>query len=88
MSKQDKLLARILRGGADTNISFSDLCSLLRKLGFQERIRGSHHIFHRDGIEDMVNLQKEGTLSKNYQVRQVRNVILNYGLDNIDEMED
>jgi hypothetical protein len=46
MSEYDQLLLRILRGRADANIRFDGLCQLLRHLGFAERIRGSHHIFH------------------------------------------
>ena len=42
MSQQDKLLAKILSGASDTNISFEQLCQLLIRLGFDERIRGSH----------------------------------------------
>ena len=45
MTRQDKLLERILRGASDANISFSELVQLLERLGFDERIRGSHHIF-------------------------------------------
>lgn len=50
MSQRDKLLVKILRGTADANIPFEQLCQLLRSLGFDERIRGSHHIFSREGI--------------------------------------
>lgn len=80
MGKYGKLLLRILRGNADTNIAFDDLCQLLRRLGFDERIRGSHHIFRKAGIEEKINLQGEGSKAKAYQVRQVRGVILRYGL--------
>jgi hypothetical protein len=61
VTRRDKLLDRILAGRADANISFHELCQLLRGLGFEERIRGSHHIFTRDGVEEILNLQpKEG----------------------------
>jgi len=49
-------------------------------LGFAERVRGSHHVFVRSGIQDMINLQREGRLAKPYQVRQVREVITAYAL--------
>jgi hypothetical protein len=80
MGKHAKLLERILLGTADANISFSGLCHLLQKLGFQMRVRGSHHIFSRDGIEEILNLQARGANAKTYQVKQVRNVILKYKL--------
>ena len=49
-------------------------------LGFVERTRGSHHVFRREGVVELVNLQREGKHAKVYQVRQVRAVILRYRL--------
>ena len=49
-------------------------------LGFDEHIRGSHHIFTRDGVEEILNLQPVGSKAKVYQVKQTRGVILKYGL--------
>jgi predicted RNA binding protein YcfA (HicA-like mRNA interferase family) len=59
MSQQDKLLVKILLGTSDANIPFDPLCQLLRTLGFDELIRGSHHIFSKEDIEEIVNLQPE-----------------------------
>ncbi|MDQ5845030.1 MAG: type II toxin-antitoxin system HicA family toxin [Acidobacteriota bacterium] len=78
MSKYDKLLFQILRGTADANISFEDLRVLLQQLGFEERIRGSHHMFRKAGVVEKINLQREGNKAKVYQVRQVRAVVLKY----------
>jgi predicted RNA binding protein YcfA (HicA-like mRNA interferase family) len=78
MGKYDKLILRILRGDSDTNIAFRDLCELLKKLGFNENMRGSHHIFRKDGIEEKINLQKDGSKAKPYQVRQVRTILVKY----------
>lgn len=80
MRKYAKLLSRVLGGRSDSNIDFDDLRHLLHHLGFAERVRGSHHIFVKSGIHDMINLQREGRLAKPYQVRQVRAVITAYGL--------
>ena len=80
MGKFDKLILKVQQGRSDTNINFNDLCNLLKHLGFEERIRGSHHIFRRQGIEDKPNLQEEGSKAKAYQVHQVRNMILKYNL--------
>ncbi|MCH7731808.1 MAG: type II toxin-antitoxin system HicA family toxin [Candidatus Marinimicrobia bacterium] len=80
MGKYDKLLFKILRGGSDKNIGFDDLRQLLKRLGFEERIRGSHHIFRKSGIIEKVNLQRDGNNAKAYQVRQVRKVIIEYNL--------
>jgi len=46
----------------------------------EERIRSSHHVFTKDGIEEILNLQPKGAKAKPYQVKQVRNVILKYKL--------
>ena len=80
MGVYDKLLVKILRGTSDANIAFEDLCQLLRHLGFDERSRGSHHLFRKSGITELINLQREGSKAKVYQVRQVRAVLLKYGL--------
>jgi hypothetical protein len=80
MSKHDKLLDKILRGTSDANVPFQGLCQLLQRLGFEMRVRGSHHIFARDGVVEILNLQPKGSNSKPYQVKQVRNVIVKYKL--------
>jgi predicted RNA binding protein YcfA (HicA-like mRNA interferase family) len=76
----EELRLRILQQKSDANIDFDELRNLLEWLGFDERIRGSHHIFRRQGVRELVNLQREGSKAKVYQVRQVRQVILRYGL--------
>lgn len=80
MGKYDKLLQKILSGVADANIAFDDLCEILTRLGFEIRVRGSHHIFRKVGIEEKINLQKDGAKAKPYQVRQVRNILVKYKL--------
>lgn len=80
MGKHEKLLIQILRGASDAGVSFDGLCGLLRHLGFDERVRGSHHIFTREGVEEILNLQPVGSKAKAYQVRQVRGVILRHRL--------
>ncbi len=80
MGKHDKLLDKLLRGTSDANIPFEGLCQLLGRLGFARRVKGSHHIFFRDGIDEILNLQPRGPNAKPYQARQVRNVILKYKL--------
>lgn len=79
MSRHEKLLARVLAGGADANIGFDELRGLLRYLGFAERTSGSHHVFTRADVEELINLQAPGRQAKVYQVRQVRSVLVRYG---------
>ena len=80
MGKYDKLIEKILLGASDANIPFDDLRRLLLRLGFEERIRGSHHIYRKEGIEEKINLQREGSKAKPYQVRQMRVMIIRYRL--------
>ena len=84
--RQKKLLKQILSGTSDTNISFTGICQLLLNLGFDERIKGSHHIFTKDGIIEILNLQSKSGKAKPYQVKQVRNLILKYklGVENVE----
>ncbi len=55
---------------------FDDLCHLLEKSGFEKRVRGSHHLFRKDGVGAKINLQRDGAHAKPYQVKQVRAMIL------------
>jgi len=56
MSRYEKLQNRILSGRADANTDFAELRSLLTRLGFSERIRGSHHIYTRSDVAEIINL--------------------------------
>jgi predicted RNA binding protein YcfA (HicA-like mRNA interferase family) len=80
MSKLEKLLVTVLTGNADQNISFHELVSLLTKFGFESRIKGSHHIFYKEGITEIINLQPVGSKAKAYQIKQVRTIIQKYKL--------
>ena len=57
-------MIRILRGSSDANIRFDDLRALLFRLGFEERIKGSHHIFTRVGVDEILNLQAKKSMAK------------------------
>jgi hypothetical protein len=85
LSRHDQLIAKILWGASDSNIPFKGLCSLLRHLGFDERIRSSHHIFTRSGISEIVNVQPKGSKAKAYQVKQVRALIMKYKLGAVED---
>ena len=80
MSKIEKLILKILRGKSDANISFDDLRNLLLHFGFQERVRGSHHIFVKELVDELTNLQCDGKAAEPYQVKQVRRILLRYGM--------
>jgi len=85
MGKFDKLIDRILGGKSDQNIDFNELVNLLLKLGFSQRIKGSHHIFYKEGIDEIINIQPLGDKAKAYQVKQIRIIILNYQITLYDE---
>lgn len=80
MSQYEKLLRSVLSGTKDKDFSFSDLSLVLEHLGFQCRIKGDHFIYTKDGIEDIINIQPQGSRAKPYQVKQVRTIILYYRL--------
>ena len=80
MGKYEKLTAKILSGTSDANVSFSDICQLIEKFGFDERIKGDHHIFTKGSVEEILNLQPKRSKAKPYQIKQVRNLILKYRL--------
>jgi HicA-like toxin of HicAB toxin-antitoxin system len=82
VARLGRFLARVLSGRSDQNIRFDDLRGLLLALGFEERVRGSHHIYSRDDVAEILNIQPRGRgMAKPYQVRQVRDVIVKYKLD-------
>ena len=80
MTRREKLIADVLGGRSDANIDFDDLRGLLLLLGFEERTKGSHHVFSKAGVEERINLQRDGRHAKPYQVKQVRVVLLKYKL--------
>lgn len=63
---------------SDANIPFDSLRILLKRLGFEERIKSDHHIFTRDDIEEILNIQPREGKGKPYQVKQVRDIIIKY----------
>ena len=78
MSKIKKLIEKILQGNSDKNINFEDMRNLLLSFGFEERVKGSHHIYSKENIQEIINIQptNENT-AKPYQVKQIRELIIN-----------
>jgi hypothetical protein len=52
------ILEKVLSGLSDRSIRFSELRNLVLSLGFDERIKGSHHIFTRTNVAEIINLQR------------------------------
>ena len=80
MSRQTKVFEKIRVGDSDTNIRFDEMRALLARPDFRERIRGSHHIFTRAGMETLIDLQPRQGKCKRYQVRQVREVLTKFSI--------
>ena len=81
MSSVRNNFAEILIGRSDQSIRFDALRRVVRALGFDERVHGSHHIFTKENIDEIINLQPKRGLAKTYQVRQVRQLIHKYRLE-------
>jgi predicted RNA binding protein YcfA (HicA-like mRNA interferase family) len=82
MSKAEKLAAKILSGRSDKNFDFDDLCHILERAGFQSRHgRGSHRIYSKNGVIEIINIQPRNGKAKPYQVKQVRELLLKYKID-------
>jgi hypothetical protein len=79
-----KTLRRLLSGRSDAAIRFDDVRSLPESLGFEKRVKGSHQLFRKAGVEERINLQREGNNAKPYQVKAVRAVILKYKLGEVE----
>lgn len=81
MSKKEKLLIKLLSGTSDSNLEFDQIINLLIGFGFEIRIKGSHHILFKSGIEEIINIQPlSNGKAKAYQIKQIRNLLLNYRL--------
>ncbi|MCL2087868.1 MAG: type II toxin-antitoxin system HicA family toxin [Oscillospiraceae bacterium] len=64
------------------NVNFYDLVAIIEAFGFfQIRTKGSHHIFARDGVYDLVNIQNEKGEVKPYQVTQFLKIIEKFNLE-------
>ncbi len=81
MGKYEKLYAAIMSGMHDSNIRFSEIQTLLRKMGAEERCRGGDHfIYTFSGLEDIINIQPAGNNAKPYQVKQIRRFLAENGI--------
>jgi hypothetical protein len=63
------------------SVRFNRLCGAAELFGFRFRGgKGSHVIYRRDGINEMLNFQNVGGWAKPYQVRQLLKIIDKYNL--------
>jgi len=74
-----KILQKIVSGSK--NIRFSDMVNLVQGFGFTlSRTDGSHHIFTRPDISELVNLQNVKRQEKPYQMRQFLKLVEKHNL--------
>ena len=74
-----KVLQRILAGSK--NIRFADMVNLVEGFGFTlSRTDGSHHIFTRPEIPELVNLQNLKGQVKPYQMKQFLKLVEKHNL--------
>ena len=74
-----KFLAKII--GGSKNVKFAEMVNLVEGFGFRlSRTEGSHYIFTRPDIPELVNLQKIKGEAKPYQVRQFLKLVEKYNL--------
>ena len=75
MSKFEKLVQKILNGN---NVSYQEAENLLLHLGFEVKIRGSHHNFRKPGYPKTVAIKKRKLLF-DYQVDDLKEVLKDHG---------
>ena len=79
-----KLLQKIL--GGSKNIRFAEMVNLVEGFGFKlSRSNGSHHIFTRADIPELVNLQDVKGQAKPYQMHQFLKLVERHNLKLEDE---
>ena len=83
----DKVLEQVLSRRNDSNIRFGDLQALLKRLGFEYRVKGDHFIYYSNDFPDIINIQPDGNKVKAYQVKQVRQIIYKHRLGGVKDAE-
>ncbi len=78
--KNKELLKKIILN--TSNVRFDDFARLVYAFGFElDRVKGSHHIFKRSGITELINLQKVNGEIKPYQIKQFLALIEKYNIE-------
>lgn len=78
MNKQE-IFDKLKRGPA--NIRFEEICRNAVDFGFKYKGgQGSHRVFVRQGIREILNFQNVKGMVKPYQVRQFIKIIVKYHL--------
>jgi len=79
MTDKEKLYNKLKEN--PRNIRFNKLCQTAEAFGFEFKGgKGSHRIYMKKGINEMLNFQSVHGKAKPYQVRQLIKVIEKYNL--------
>ena len=76
MSKKDKLIQKIFQ---QQNVLYKDAEKILFELGYELKIRGSHHVFRKPGYKH-VTLKKRPLLLS-YQITDLQKVLKDHGCE-------
>jgi predicted RNA binding protein YcfA (HicA-like mRNA interferase family) len=80
MVKPAKLYLQLLESTRRT-VAFRDFVALVLAFGFEEvRSRGSHRCFSHPDCQRLLVIQPKGSDAKGYQVRELLDMIEEYGL--------
>ncbi|WP_456475675.1 type II toxin-antitoxin system HicA family toxin [Candidatus Pyrohabitans sp.] len=78
-AKKEKIYRKL--EGNPKNVRFEDFCKALEIFGFKYRGgRGSHRVFTRKGIKEILTIQHVKCRAKVYQVRQFLKLVEKYNL--------
>lgn len=79
MGNIQKLFDKIKNNPKD--VRFNDICRLAEYFGFTYRGgKGSHRVYTRKGIYEILNFQNVNGKTKPYQVRQFLKIVEDYNL--------
>lgn len=82
-----ELAYEIIKGNPK-NIRFEDICRAAEAFGFcQKGGKGSHRVYSREGVKEILNFQNVQGRAKPYQVRQLLKVVETYALMKYDDVK-
>ena len=69
-----KLLERLQN--SSKNVKYNDFVVLIEAFGFRIiRTNGSHNVYEREDVPDMVNIQNDKGKAKSYQIKQFLSLV-------------
>ena len=75
MSAFDKLIKKIF---SNSNVSYKEAEKLLINLGFEFKVKGSHHVFRKKDYPSNITLKKRKELYS-YQINELKQVLIDHG---------